>query len=349
MSEDQDQKTFDPTPRKVEEFRKKGQIALSRDLTTIGALMGGCAATLAQAPAMQQAVAEQLTRSLTFADDPFAALTLVGLTFLRVFAPPAMGALVGWLVTAAVQIGAPPTFAPMKFDLSRMASPQALMEVFSPKKQAGRAGKAVAKLTVVLVAALAALSAEWDDYQTNPAVDAGAIFVRAISGVTRITYWAGAALLVLAIGDFVLAKRKMKKEMMMTMEEMKKEMKENDGDPLIKRKRKQRMRELSKKRFSAAVKSSDVVLVNPTEFAVCLRYKSKKDPAPRVVAKGKDKVAERIRTLARENGVPIVVNIPLARLLYKVVPEGKVIPGHLFRAVAEVLGYVYRLRGRRAR
>ncbi len=349
MSGDDQDKKFDPTPRRIEEFRKRGQIALSRDLSTIGALIGGSAASLASMSSMHLAVSEHLTRSLTFADAPAQAMMLSAVTFLQVFAPAAIGAMAGWLVTSAVQIGAPPAFAPLKFDLTKIASPQALGEVFSPKKQAMRALKAVAKLLVVGAAAVAALNAEWAHFQAEPALDAGAIFARSVSAITRVTTWSGAALLLLAIGDFALAKRRLTNEMKMSLEEMKKEMKENDGDPHIKRRRKQRMRELSKKRFVAAVKSSDVILVNPTEYAVALRYRSKKDPAPRVVAKGKDKVAERIRTLARENGVPIVVNIPLARLLHKIVPEGKVIPSHVFRAVAEVLGYVYRLRGRRAR
>lgn len=349
MSEDQDQRRFDPTPRRVEDFRKRGQIALSRDLTTISALLGGAVGALSSITTLQSDLLDYMRYGLALEDDLGTALTQATLAFVRLFLPTALGALAGWLATTAIQVGAPPAFAPFKFDLSRIANPSGLLELFSPKKQAGRALKALAKLAVVGGAAAWALAAEWASYQDSPAVEPGAIFARAIAATTRTTVWAGGALLLLAIGDYAFAKRRIGNEMKMTMEEMRREMKESEGDPAIKRKRKQRMRELSKRRFVAAVKSADVVLVNPTEYAVALRYKSKKDPAPRVVAKGKDKVAERIRTLARENGVPIVVNIPLARLLHKVVPEGKIIPTHLYRAVAEVLGYVYRLRGRRSR
>jgi flagellar biosynthesis protein FlhB len=349
VSEDQSQKKFDPTPKRVEEFRKRGQIALSRDLATIGALIGGSAGGLATAVTSQSFLAEELAVGFALTDEPLEAITRATVCFVRLFAPTALGALTGWLAAASVQLGAPPALAPFKLDLTRIASPSTLLEIFSPKKQAERALKALAKLVVVAMAASAALSAEWSLFQASPAIDADTISDRALAAIGRVTSWSGGALLLLAFLDLGLAKRRIGQEMKMTLEEMRKELKESDGDPHIKRRRKQRMRELSKKRFTAAVKSSDVVLVNPTEYAVALRYKSKKDPAPRVVAKGKDKVAERIRALAREHGVPIVVNIPLARLLHKVVPEGKVIPAHTFRAVAEVLGYVYRLRGRRTR
>lgn len=106
------------------------------------------------------------------------------------------------------------------------------------------------------------------------------------------------------------------------------------------------MRELAKRRVPAAVKSADVVLVNPTEYAVAIRYDSGSDRAPRVVAKGRGASAERIRELARKAGVPVVPEPPLCRMLHKLVPEGREIPPQLFAAVAEVLAYVYRLRGR---
>ena len=106
------------------------------------------------------------------------------------------------------------------------------------------------------------------------------------------------------------------------------------------------MRELAKRRLAAAVKTADVVLVNPTEYAVALRYRAGEDRAPRVVAKGRHAVAERIRDLARRAGIPIMPQPPLTRLLHKLVPEGKEIPRTLYHAVAEVLAYVYRLRRR---
>jgi flagellar biosynthetic protein FlhB len=349
VSEDQDQKRFDPTPKRIKDFRKRGQIALSKDLSQVGALIGSAAIGLGSITTAQAHIGEAITRGLRLTDEPAVALEAAALTFAMVVGPIALGALAGWLVVAAVELGAPPAFAPFKFDLTRLANPSAILELVSPKKAGERGLKAVAKLAVVAAAAVIALSAEWDRWLSTPVTESAQVAARATSALAHVTLWSCAALLTLAIVDYALARRRNRNEMKMTMEELRRENKENDGDPAIKRRRRQRMRELAKRRFVAAVRSSDVVLVNPTEYAVALRYKSNKDPAPRVVAKGKDKVAERIRERARESGVPIVVNIPLARLLHKIVPEGRVIPTHVFRAVAEVLGYVYRLRGRRPR
>jgi len=151
------------------------------------------------------------------------------------------------------------------------------------------------------------------------------------------------ALGALAAIDFVLAKRRMSAKMKMTPDEIKREHKESEGDPMVKGKRRARMRQLAKRRMASEVKAADVVVVNPTHYAVALRYRADSDAAPRVVAKGADEVAEHIRALARQAGVPILSRPPLARALFKVA-EGGQVPAPLYKAVAEVLAYVYRLR-----
>jgi flagellar biosynthesis protein FlhB len=134
--------------------------------------------------------------------------------------------------------------------------------------------------------------------------------------------------------------------MMMSAEEIKYEHRQSEGDPQIKGARRRRMRELARRRLSSDVKKADVVLVNPTHVAVALRYDSDADGAPRVLAKGKGEVAEKIREMARKAGVPILSRPPLARLIYKLVPAGAEIPAGLYKAVAEVLAYIYALRAR---
>ena len=132
----------------------------------------------------------------------------------------------------------------------------------------------------------------------------------------------------------------------MTPSEFKREHREQDGDPAVRRRRRLRMRELGRRRLQVAVSKADVVLVNPTEYAVALRYRSEKDRAPRVVAKGRGAVAEHIRALARSASIPILERPPLTRLIFKLVPEGREIPAELYHSIAEVLAYVYRLRRR---
>ncbi|HET9626739.1 MAG TPA: EscU/YscU/HrcU family type III secretion system export apparatus switch protein, partial [Kofleriaceae bacterium] len=133
-------------------------------------------------------------------------------------------------------------------------------------------------------------------------------------------------------------------QMKMGADEIKREHREQDGDPMVKGRRRQRMREMAKRRMATAVKSADVIVVNPTHYAVALRYDEHKDAAPVVVAKGVDEQAAKIRELAREHGIPVLSRPPLARALHKHVKEGRAVPSNLYRAVAEVLAYVYRLR-----
>jgi flagellar biosynthetic protein FlhB len=132
--------------------------------------------------------------------------------------------------------------------------------------------------------------------------------------------------------------------MRMSPDEVKREHREQEGDPMIRGRRKQRMRELAKRRIAAAVATADVVVVNPTHYAVALRYDDRTDAAPVVVAKGVDEQAEKIREIARNKSVPVLSRPPLARALYKHVKEGRAVPANLYRAVAEVLAYVYRIR-----
>jgi flagellar biosynthesis protein FlhB len=167
------------------------------------------------------------------------------------------------------------------------------------------------------------------------------------NAVVRLAFLATAALTALAIPDYIIKKRRIAKAMRMSKVEVKREAKDADGDPEMKSRRRVRAREIAKHRLAVAVKMADVVVVNPTEYAVALRYKAGKDSAPRVTAKGRGEVAARIREIARKEGIPILPRPPLARLLFKLVPEGREIPAATYQAVAEILAYVYRLRGRR--
>jgi flagellar biosynthetic protein FlhB len=198
----------------------------------------------------------------------------------------------------------------------------------------------------VLGAATIALHKEHTLFMASPTLEATALGLRIAAAAIRVFVYAGGAWALLAAFELFKAKRDLAARMRMTPEEMKREMKEQEGDPHIKRKRRQRMREIARRRLEKAVKTADVVVVNPTEYAVALRFRNGKDRAPRVVAKGRGAIAERIREVARNAGIPILAQPPLARLLHKVVPEGREIPANTYRAVAEVLAYVHRLRRR---
>lgn len=349
--DDKDSRTLPPTPKRIKDFRKRGEIALSRDLTATAALIGGgVGAALSAAGGFERLRVHAQVAFASLGDDAAA----VGVahhatsTLFAVAAPVTGGALAGFLLAAGAQLGWPPAFAGVKLDFTKPFGLNGLGNLVSPKAAGGRALKSLLKVAFVAGAAYVALSRAWTLLTQAPASDAAALSSQLGGIVKSLFVTAGGALALLAVVDFVQQKRALAARMRMTKEEMKREHKESDGDPMVKGKRRRRMRELARRRLAAAVPTADLVLVNPTEYAVALRYRQGEDAAPRVVAKGRGAVAERIRELARKAGIPIVPEPPLCRLIHKLVPEGREIPAQLFAAVAEVLAYVYRLRGRTA-
>jgi flagellar biosynthesis protein FlhB len=253
----------------------------------------------------------------------------------------------GYVVAAAAQLGWPPTFKRPGFDLGRLFSFQALGQALSPKQGAGRVFKALLKTSAVMGVLALSLRAEMRRYLAQPALEAGGLGRQMAAGAARVALGALFALAAIAAVDYLVARRRMTRRMMMSSDEIKREVREQEGDPHVRGRRRRRMRELASRRLSAQVKKADVVLVNPTEYAVALRYSADQDRAPRVLAKGRKAAAAHIRELARVAGIPILERPPLTRLIYKLVPEGREIPAQLYQAVAEVLAYVYRLKERR--
>ena len=336
------QRTHPATPKRVREFRKRGEIALSRDLVSTTTLAGGTIGLIMGASSASAALME-LTRAAVDSADGRTLTTMPGIAlraFMVAVTPVMLGAATGALVAILGQLGWPPAFKGLEFNPGRMNPMANLPETFGLSGMARRTGAAIAKVVVVglIVGGVALRGA-----LTSEALEAGSIAALAWSVTVRALWTVLGALVVLAAIDYYLARRRMGERMKMSPDEVKREHKEQDGDPMVKGRRRQRMRELAKRRMAAAVAGADVIVVNPTHYAVALRYQDGKDRAPVVVAKGVDEQAEKIREIARQHGVPVLARPPLARALYKV-KEGHPVPGALFRAVAEVLAYVYRLR-----
>jgi flagellar biosynthetic protein FlhB len=338
------QRTHKATPKRVREFRKRGEIALSRDVVSAATLAGGFIA-LVTCGGMASAALLDLTRRAALASDggdasgmPRAAVH----GFLLAAGPAMIGAAIAALVAMLSQLGWPPAFKLPGFDLTKISPAANLINTFGLAGMARRTGAAVAKLVLVGAIVVLALRNNVISY----ALDAGSLGALAWSLVCKAMWLVLGVLGVLAAADYFLARRRIAAQMRMTFDEIKREHREQDGDPMIRGRRKQRMRELAKRRMVAAVASADVVVVNPTHYAVALRYDDKQDAAPVVVAKGTDEQAEKIREVARQNGVPVLSRPPLARALHKHVKEGRAVPSNLYRAVAEVLAYVYRIRHR---
>ncbi len=345
---DQDQRTLPPTPKRIQDFRKRGEVARSRDLTTVGTIAGAVIVGGMFMPSTSRALLDLLRGSLRHVGDgtPLVAHAAAALEVLiRIVAPPTLGAIAGCILAGFAQLGAPPVLMFPKLDFSRIFGFGQLVNIFNPKAAAGRALLSMAKVAAVVLAAGLSLSAAavvLGSRFSGPSATASIL----ASLVSRVVWFSGGALAVLAAVDFVVQKRGLMKKMRMTPEEYKREHRDQEGDPQIRQRRRRRMRELARRRLKQAVISADVVLVNPTEYAVALRYKSGEDRAPRVVAKGRGPVAEKIREMARAAGVPIVAQPPLTRLIHKLCAEGKEIPAQVYQAVAEVLAYIYKLKKR---
>ena len=336
-------RTHKPTPKRKKEFRQRGEIAQSRELTAAAALAVGLVGLLFGGGAAWRALCD-LTR--TAADggslDEIAAQARA--SFAVAVAPVMGAALVGCVVAGGLQLGWPPALRWPGFDASRWLSFAGIADVLAPRAMVRRLASATAKVVAVGAVVALVIAAELGDLSSLG--DPRGLTDRLRGAALAVVIPAVAVLAALAAVDYLLARGRLNTRMLMTTDELRRESREQEGDPQVKAQRRRRMRELSRRRLVTETRRADVVLVNPTHYAVALRYQADTDGAPRVVAKGGDEVAVRIREIARAAGVPVVSRPPLTRALFKLCPEGHEIPAQLFQAVAEVLAYVYRLRAR---
>lgn len=337
-------KSHKPTPKRQREFRQRGEIAHSRDLTAAATLLAGTLA-LAVSASMVWAALCGAARVAVSGERLSAVAASARHAFTVAVAPVLVVAVAAALIAGAVQLGWPPVLRWPKFDLAKPFTFGGLAGALSPKAAAGRLAAVAVKVIAIGAAVTAVLAS---DGSVLSAADAPDALIRAIgAALLKVTVVAAMVFGALAAVDFVKNKRALTKRMMMSSDEIRREMRESEGDPMLKARRRRRMRELAKRRVIAETRKADVILVNPTHYAVALRYRAADGGAPRVVAKGTDELAARIREAARAAGVPVISRPPLARALWKLVPEGQEIPSQLYHAVAEVLAYIYRLRDRR--
>jgi flagellar biosynthetic protein FlhB len=263
---------------------------------------------------------------------------------LFVLAPIFLVALIFAMSSSLMQVGILYNEEALKPDLKKIDPMAGLKRLFSMRSIV-EGVKAVAK--VVMVATIVMLIVKEEVVRVPVLVQFsveqlfsyfGDISIKLIAAV-------GVFMLVLAGFDFAFQKFDMEKQMRMSKQEIKEEHKNREGDPLIKSRIRRTQREMANKRMMADVPTADVIVTNPTHIAVAIKYE-KGWMAPMIVAMGADLVAEKIKTIAKENKIPVIENKPLARAMFKTLKVGSVIPRELFQAVAEVLAYVYKLKNR---
>jgi len=355
MAEEHDQERAHPaTPRRLEQAREEGQVARSRELTTALLLLAASGAALWAGPQIGAWAGGLLRRGLVFdraaAFEPATALARAGHLAGDAFAVLAPGL----LLLAAVAVAAPLalggwlfTFKPLEPDLQRLAPGRWLRQLFSLHGLAELA-KALAKATLVTAAALASAWALREEIVLLLSARAGDAIAQAahIAGLGFLA--AAGAMLLIAAADVPAQLWRFRSELRMSADELRREMKETEGDPHVRQRLRSQQRALARRRMMADVPTADVVVTNPQHYAVALAWKETAMRAPRVVAKGADLVAARIRELARESGVPVVEAPPLARALHQHAEIGDDIPAALYAAVAQVLAWTYALRAGRA-
>jgi flagellar biosynthetic protein FlhB len=353
MPEQSGEKSFDPTPHRRQQAREQGQVAYSQDLGSAALLLVGSMLLLTWGGAVVEASARFMAQQLGSAEAaPYRESDAVwqAHAMLRTFGPPLLPILglimLAGALSTVLQIGL--LFLPEKLqpDLSRISLFSGVRRILSLQGVA-RLGFGMVK--VVIVCAVAGALLYRRRYEVLAAVDleVGALaqFLADISISTAL--WVGAALFILALLDFGFQRWRHEQDLRMTHQEIREEMKNLQGDPSIIARRRAIQRQLALNRIGDKVPKADVVVTNPTELAVAIQYDPTTMAAPIVLAKGAGVLAQRIRRLALENNIPVVERKPLAQLLYKDVAVGHPVPDQSYAAVAEVLAYVYQLKGKK--
>ncbi|MCH2339449.1 flagellar biosynthesis protein FlhB [Pseudomonas sp. NPDC047963] len=343
-------KSEEPTEKRIRESREKGQLARSRELNTVAVTLGGIGGLLASGGSLAGSLMAIMQGSFelsreTLLDEGSMVRLLMGsgmialeaimpllivLLLVSIIGPISLG---GWLFSAKAMA---PKFSRMNPGpgLKRMFSTKALVELL----------KALGKFLVVLLVALAVLSTYQDDLLSIAKQPLDLAIMHSVEVVGWSALWMACGLILIAAVDVPFQLWDNKQKLMMTKQEVRDEYKDSEGKPEVKSRIRQLQRDAAQRRMMQAVPEADVVITNPTHFAVALKYDGSKGGAPMLVAKGGDFVALKIREIANEHQVTVLESPALARAVYYSTELDREIPAGLYLAVAQVLAYVYQLR-----
>jgi len=350
MAEEQTQdRTEQATPKRREDARKKGDVPRSRELTMTGVMLSGAASLLLFSGALGQQLLEafsggfQIERELLFdtARLSQAFSEIAGKTFLGL-APLAVILVSAVFLSAASIGGWSFSFEAVRFKFERMSPVKGVKRIFSANSL-NELLKAMAKFSIVAIIAIA-----WLWWSVDELLELGRQPVR--PAISRALEICGVSLLVVSSGLILIAAVDVpfqlwqyQKKIRMTRQQVRDELKETEGRPEVKSRIRVLQQQIATRRMMEELPTADVVITNPTHFAVALKYDEATMGAPKVIAKGKDLIAKRIREIATEHGVPLFSAPPLARALFKSAELGDEIPAKLYTAVAQILAYIYQL------
>lgn len=348
---DSDQeKTEEPSQHRIDEFRKRGEVASSRELNSVLVLSASILTLMLSLAYIYETLGEFVrwlyTLDVAFAYTAKSFKTIVTKTVttgLKCIAPVLVTTLCVGIIANVAQIGFLFSTEVLEWKPERINPINGIKRLFSMKSLV-EALKAVFKFIFILGIVYWMIKDDINSFQGYFHVSFIEGFMHARLLMAKVAFSIIGAFSIIAIGDFAYQKISYQNKLRMTKEQAKKEHKEQDGNPEIKQRIRSIQREMANKRMMNDIKTADVVVTNPTHFAVVLKYDSEMMLSPQVIGKGQDHLALRIREIAREHDVPVVENVPLARALYKTAKIGEYVPRNLYKAVAEVLAFVYKLK-----
>lgn len=354
MAEDDDdsQKTEEPTPKRLEEARRKGQIALSREMNTWLMLLAGTIIIGTMSGSFMTDLMVYMRGFIEHAGDlpqvPGGFRETLGASFWKVLGlltVPLLALMFMAFIGPFAQVG--PLFAPeiIKPDISKISPIKGFKRLFSMRSIVEFV-KGLLKLAIVGVVGVLLLSPFYGKLEHLVGLPIPTMMNEMLALVLRLMAGVLVILLVVAVMDVLYQRNEHMKKMRMTKQELKDEYKQSEGDPQIKGKLRQLRAERARQRMMASVPQATVVITNPTHYAVALKYEPDTMEAPVCVAKGVDAIALKIREVAKENKVTIYENPPLARTLYSVIEIDETVPTEHYKAVAEVISFVFRQQGK---
>jgi len=346
------ERTEAPTPKRRAEARKKGQIAKSPEVNTAIILLIGFFLLQKAGPRLFTTVNLLMQDTLGKLDRPDMTTTALfhgGLAaswlIVGSLGPVILGLFFAGIIANVIQVGFFLSFQPLMPDPQRINPISGFKRTFS-KRGLEELAKSAAKVGLV---GFIAFQAVWGEINTIAMLSQMPLSasLRTIAHIgLGVGLRAGVAILVLAAADYLFQRYEMEQSLRMSRQEIMEEMRSTQGSPQMKARMRAQRRQMAMQRMMQEVPKADVVITNPTHYAVALRYDAKTMQAPSVVAKGQNLVAERIREKAREHNIPIMENKSLARSLFRLCEIGRDVPVSLYQAVAEVLAFVYSLKGK---
>lgn len=350
--QDEAQKTEDPTAKRLSESRKKGQVAMSREINSWVMLCAGTMVVVVMGPAIFSDISKillaYLERAHTFPQGPGGIKIALGQGMVEVFkvmALPLSFFFIAAFFSSFLQIG--PLWAPetIKPDISKISIFKGVKRLVSMRSVVELV-KGIFKISVVGVVGYIIIAPYFSRFEAFIGMPIPILLNEMRDLILKMMIGILIALLVIAAIDLVYQRMEHHKKMRMTKQEVKDEYKQSEGDPHVKGRLRQLRHERARQRMIQSVPNADVIITNPTHYSIALKYDPETMEAPVCLAKGVDDIALRIREVAQEHNIVLFENRPLARVLYDTVDIDETIPAEHFKAVAEVISYVFKMKGK---